>query len=97
MKNKRIKINFKGHNCELTRDKIKQSDVPNKHIYYIRHDDTEEPCTLENNVNVNYWGTLISDDIIALVDGDLHDPYHSFSRTEISELNESMNRIIFDE
>lgn len=97
MNKKSIKINFRGYDCELTRDRIRPTDVPGKYVYNIRHDDNEQPCVLEQYVRVNYWGTLISDTEIDLSDGSACDHYSILSESEINQLNEIMNKIIFDE
>lgn len=97
MNKKSIKINFRGYDCELTRDRIRPTDVPGKYVYNIRHDDNEQPCVLEQYVRVNYWGTLISDTEIYLSDGSPYDHYSILSQSEIDELDETMNEIIFDE
>ena len=97
MNKKSIKINFRGYDCELIRDRIRPIDTPGKYVYNIRHDDNEQPCTLEQHVQVNYWGTLISDTEIDLLDGSLYDHYSILSQFEIDQLNEIMNKIIFDE
>ena len=97
MNKKSVKINFRGYNCELTRDRIRPIDVLGKYVYNIRHDDNEQPCILEQHVQVNYWGTLISDTEIDLLDGSLYDHYSILSQFEIDQLNEIMNKIFFDE
>lgn len=50
---------------------------------------------LEQYVRVNYWGTLISDTEIDLSDGSPYDHYSILSQSEIYELDETMNEIIF--
>lgn len=50
---------------------------------------------LEQYVRVNYWGTLISDTEIDLSDGSPYDHYSILSQSEIDELDETMNEIIF--
>lgn len=54
MNKESVKINFRGHNCELTKDRVRATDVPGKYVYNIRHDDNEQPCVLEQYVRVNY-------------------------------------------
>lgn len=45
MNKESVKINFRRHNCELTKDRVRATDVPGKYVYNIRHDDNEQPCT----------------------------------------------------
>lgn len=91
--NKGIKIKFRNNNCELRRFRVRPRDIPDMYIYDIRHDDSENPSTIEQHVQVNYWGTLISDKPINLSDGNYYDNYSILSSTEIDELIRYMENI----
>lgn len=94
MNKESVKINFRRHNCELTKDRVRATDVPGKYVYNIRHDDNEQPCTW-TVCSSKLLGTLISDTEIDLSDGSPYDHYSILSQSEIDELDETMNEIIF--
>lgn len=55
------KMNFRGHDCYITDERIKQADRKDNLFYYeLRHDDEDwsQPCTIEDFVLVNFWGTI---------------------------------------
>lgn len=57
---------------------------PNKFYYELRHADNDwsVPITVEKNVLVNFWGTLISDKPYPLNDGG----FHSLTEDEVDDL-----------
>lgn len=57
------KLNFKGYECYIADMRILQADKRSDLYYYgIRHsdDDFSMPVTIEPNVIVNHWGTLVT-------------------------------------
>lgn len=57
------KINFRGNDVYITDLRIKKVDrSPNLFYYDLRHSDEDfsVPCTVEDFVIVNHWGTMIS-------------------------------------
>lgn len=61
------KFNFRGHNVEVTRNRVIVKDYPGKFVYGIRGGDHgAKPYTIEKYVAVNFWGQAISDTEIDL-------------------------------
>ena len=55
------KINFRGYEGYITESRIKPQDRKEDLFYYeLRHedDDWSEPCTIDDFVWVNFWGTI---------------------------------------
>ena len=55
------KINFRGYDGFIIDERIRQEKRKDNLFYYeLRHDDEDwaTPCTIENFVWVNFWGTI---------------------------------------
>lgn len=63
-----LSINFRGKEVLFTNLRIEGELPKGLYQYQIRHDDMDfqKPATLENTVKVNYYGTLLSRELIAL-------------------------------
>lgn len=63
------KVIFKDKICYIYDSRIKEKDRNKDFNYYeLRHDDNDfgVPVTVENNVLINFWGTLATKDTIVL-------------------------------
>ncbi|KEO84835.1 LPD28 domain-containing protein [Tumebacillus flagellatus] len=66
---------FKGVRVQFTRDRIDVDDRdPDKFYYEIQHDDvrTHLPIKFEEEVDEDFWGTMIADEEIEFNNGDFH-------------------------
>ncbi len=55
------KVKINGVECYLTEIRPMLKDgIEGYHIFDIRHDESGEPCTIERQVWVNYFGTILS-------------------------------------
>lgn len=62
----------------ITQFRITGDSIPNgHHMYQIRHSDDDDsiPCSLEESVGVNFFGTFISKKEVPLKDGWASAPY----------------------
>ena len=67
-------VRVKGIECEFYDVRIDRETVPEgKYIYEVRHTDEDwgEPCQIEAEILVNFFGTLVCDRALPLVDGSL--------------------------
>jgi len=55
------KVKINGIECYLTEERpmLKES-IEGFHMFDIRHDESGEPCSIEKQVWVNYFGTILS-------------------------------------
>lgn len=66
---------FKGVRVGITLDRIPEEDRdPDKFYYEFQHDDerTYLPIKLEEQVEQDFWGTMIADEEIEFNNGDFH-------------------------
>ena len=67
---KMLKMNFRGNNVLVTNERLKPQDISsgNFFVYELRHSDENVfvPCTIENEVIINHWGTLLSPVLLIL-------------------------------
>lgn len=66
---------FKGIRVQFTRDRIEEEDrEPDKFYYEIQQDDerTYLPIKFEEQVDEDFWGTMIADEEIEMNNGDFH-------------------------
>lgn len=61
------KINFRGHEGYITDRRVPQNERTEGYFYYdLRHeDDGCDPCSIEDFVLVNHWGTICFKESIA--------------------------------
>lgn len=54
------KINFRGYEGYIVDTRVKKENRKESYFYYdLRHDDDwTDPCTIEDSVFVNHWGTI---------------------------------------
>lgn len=55
------KVNFRGYEGYIIESRIKKEDRKEGYHYYeLRHEDDDgfQPCTIEDFVWVNHWGTI---------------------------------------
>jgi len=55
------KVKINGVECFLTEERpLSKEGVDGYYMFDIRHDESGEPCNIEKNVVVNYFGTILS-------------------------------------
>lgn len=54
-------IDFRGEKVYITDLRIRKQDM-SKNLYYydIKYNDEEMPCSIEQHVLMNHWGTMVS-------------------------------------
>ncbi|MFI3294187.1 MAG: LPD28 domain-containing protein [Rikenellaceae bacterium] len=71
MKQSFEKIEINNREALFTNDRIDRSQVPQGYYAYdIRHDDDDdrEPATIEPTVDVNHFGTILTEEYIGMTE-----------------------------
>jgi len=67
---KMLKMNFRGNNVLVMNERLKPQDISSGDffVYELRYSDENfsVPCTIENEVAINHWGTLLSPVLLVL-------------------------------
>ena len=79
-------VEVKGIKCLFTESRLHKFPIPGfLYIYDLRHgDNSSRPATLENSVNVNFFGSIITDHIFELNSSkiDPNDKYLELKRND---------------
>lgn len=69
------KMKFKGQKVEITTDRIDVEDRdPDLYYYEFKHDEekTYLPYLIQEEVDADFWGTMIAEEPIEFNNGDFH-------------------------